>query len=48
MDINQNNNFVVTALKQADDGNGLIMRGYNTLSHPIDVSLIPWRPFHNI
>jgi alpha-mannosidase len=37
--------FVVSAVKQADDGKGWIGRGYNTTDGEINVSLRPWRPF---
>jgi alpha-mannosidase len=42
---NQNRDFIITAIKQAEDDAGFIVRGFNTLSTPIDVSITPWRPF---
>lgn len=46
---NDNNNFVLTSIKTAEDGTGLILRGYNLLESPIDTSLkliIPIRQAH--
>jgi alpha-mannosidase len=37
--------FVVSAVKQAEDGSGLIVRGYHLLDKPASVSLETWRPF---
>ena len=42
---NSNPDFIITAIKPADDYMGLIVRGYNPLSTPIDVSLKPWKSF---
>ena len=36
---NTNNDFVITTVKTYKDGSGLIVRGYNLLSTPIDTSL---------
>jgi alpha-mannosidase len=36
---NTNEKFIITTLKTADDGSGLIIRGYNSLSSPIATSL---------
>jgi alpha-mannosidase len=45
---NQCEYFIITAIKQAENDTGLIVRGYNILSTPIDVSITPWRPFRNV
>jgi len=37
--------FVITALKQAEDGNGLIVRGYNIASEVREITLRLDRPF---
>ena len=37
--------FIVTAIKTADDGNGMVVRGYNITSEAIDVILKPGFPF---
>lgn len=37
--------FVVTAIKQTEDGDGWIVRGYNLADEVIPVRLRPWRPF---
>ena len=42
---NQNPAFIITTIKQAEDDAGLIIRGYNSLSSPIDLGLKIWRPF---
>jgi mannosylglycerate hydrolase len=47
MIINKNSDFIITTIKQAETVSGFIVRGFNTLSNPIDVSIVPWRPFPN-
>ncbi len=37
--------FVISAIKCAEDGNGLVVRGYNLGAEPIQVNLRPWRAF---
>lgn len=37
--------FALSAVKLAEDGSGLIVRGYNLTSEPIQVKLAPWQPF---
>jgi mannosylglycerate hydrolase len=37
--------FVISAVKTAEDGHGLIVRGYNIESRPTDVRLAPWLRF---
>jgi alpha-mannosidase len=39
--------FVVSAVKQAEDGKGWIVRGYNVSGAEIDIRLRPWRVFKN-
>ncbi len=39
--------FVVSAVKQAEDGKGWIMRGYNLADGEVNVSLRPWQPFRS-
>jgi mannosylglycerate hydrolase len=42
---NSNPAFVITTIKSGEDTPGLIVRGYNLLSTPIEVALRPFRPF---
>jgi mannosylglycerate hydrolase len=42
---NQNQDFILTAIKQADDNSDLIVRGFNISSSPIEISIKPWRQF---
>jgi alpha-mannosidase len=37
--------FVISALKQAEDGAGLIVRGYNIGNETIDARIVVWRKF---
>jgi alpha-mannosidase len=37
--------FAISAVKKTEDGRGILVRGYNLTSDPIDVSLDPWVPF---
>jgi len=39
---------VISALKQAEDGNGWLVRGYNVTGDEIQVTLQPWRPFAQV
>lgn len=38
--------FVVSAVKQAESGQGWIVRGYNTGEENLEVTLTPWRRFN--
>jgi len=42
---NLNKDFIITAIKLAEDDSSLIVRGFNILPTPIDVPINPWRPF---
>jgi alpha-mannosidase len=37
--------FVLSTIKAAEDGSGLIVRGYNIGADTIDVRLSPWQKF---
>jgi alpha-mannosidase len=37
--------FVVSAVKQSEDGRGWLVRGYNVTRSEMDVTLKPWLPF---
>ncbi len=41
-------NFVVTAVKQAEDGRGWLVRGYNITAEAITVTLKPWKLYTNV
>jgi alpha-mannosidase len=45
---NSNKNFVITAIKQAEKDNSLIVRGINILADAIDITLLTWRPFKHV
>ena len=40
--------FVISAIKSAEFGNGLIIRGYNLAGNPIQVSIKLWKRFESI
>jgi len=40
--------FIISAVKQAEDGNGWLVRGYNITGEDIQVTLKPWKPFKNV
>jgi len=40
-----NSSFVVSAVKEAEDGSGWIVRGYNIGDEEIPVTVTPWRKF---
>ena len=37
--------FVISAVKETEDGRGWLVRGYNITDNPIAVTLKSWRPF---
>ncbi len=39
--------FLVSAVKESEDGRGWLVRGYNLSDQEINVSLRPWRPFRS-
>ena len=40
--------FVVSAVKQAEEGDGWLVRGYNITGEGINVTLKPWMPFSKV
>jgi len=40
--------FVVSAVKQSEDGGGWLVRGYNIAGEAIRVTLKPWKPFKKV
>jgi len=40
--------FVISAVKQSEDGDGWLVRGYNITSEAIRVTLKPWKPFKKV
>ncbi len=40
--------FVVSAVKQSEDGGGWLVRGYNITGEEINVTLEPWKPFKKV
>jgi len=40
--------FMVSAIKTAEDGRGWLVRGYNLTGQDITVTLRPWRPFTRV
>ncbi|HEX7619718.1 MAG TPA: glycosyl hydrolase-related protein [Anaerolineales bacterium] len=40
--------FVVSAVKQSEDGNGWLVRGYNITGEAIRVTLKPWKQFRKV
>jgi alpha-mannosidase len=40
--------FVLSAVKEAEDGSGWVVRGYNLTGSPLEVTLHPWRRFARI
>ncbi len=43
-----NPNFIVSAVKMAEDGRGWLLRGYNLSDSEIPVILTPWRAFEKV
>jgi alpha-mannosidase len=40
--------FVVSAVKQAEDGRGWLVRGYNITGEAVTVTLKPWKPYNKV
>ncbi len=40
--------FVISAIKHADDGNSMLVRGYNITGETIKVDIRPWRGFKKV
>jgi mannosylglycerate hydrolase len=40
--------FVVSAVKQSEDGRGWLVRGYNITGEAILIMLKPWKPFKKV
>ena len=40
--------FVITTVKQSDDGRGWLVRGFNVTSEAITATLKPWKPFKKV
>ena len=40
--------FVISAIKSAEDGSDWVVRGYNLTGQPLEVKLTPWRPFAHV
>jgi alpha-mannosidase len=41
----QNKYFIITTTKLSEDQSSMVVRGFNSLSHPIDIVLKTWKPF---
>ncbi len=39
---------MVSAVKQSEDGQGWLVRGYNITGQAINVTLKPWKPFKKV
>ena len=40
--------FVISSIKETEDGRGWLVRGYNMTSNPLPVSIRPWKPFRSV
>ncbi len=45
---NNNQEFIITAIKSGEDNSCLIVRGFNISASPIELSLKPWKPFNHV
>lgn len=45
---NNNIDFLITSIKPSKQGEGLVVRGYNILATPIEITLKPWKHFNKI
>jgi len=43
---NINREFIITAIKSGEDNSCLIIRGFNILSSPLELSIKPWKKFN--
>ena len=40
--------FIISTIKQSEDGRGMLVRGYNLTNQPINVRMKPWMTFKNV
>jgi alpha-mannosidase len=40
--------FVISSIKETDDGRGWMVRGFNPTGSNLPVSIKPWRPFRSV
>jgi len=40
--------FIISTIKQSEDGRGMLVRGYNLSNQPINVRMKPWKNFINV
>jgi alpha-mannosidase len=40
--------FVISSIKETEDGRGWLVRGTNMTSNPLPVSIKPWKPFKSV
>jgi mannosylglycerate hydrolase len=40
--------FVISSIKETEDGRGWLVRGTNMTSNPLPVSIRPWKPFKSV
>ena len=40
--------FIISAVKQTEDGRGWVVRGYNLTGEPLTVGLKPWKFFNKV
>ena len=45
---NNNQEFIITAIKLGEDYSSLIIRGFNISASPIELSLKPWKSFNQV
>jgi alpha-mannosidase len=40
--------FIVSSVKQSEDGRGWLVRGYNITAEALQVMMKPWKPYKNV
>ena len=44
----ESSGFVISSIKETDDGRGWLVRGYNVTGSSLPVSIRPWKPFRSV
>jgi alpha-mannosidase len=40
--------FIISTIKQSEDGRGMLVRGHNLTDQSLDVTMKPWKYFKNV
>ena len=44
----ESSGFIISSVKETEDGRGWLVRGYNSTGSSLPVSIRPWKPFRSV